>query len=246
MAAPEAWHAGRTMRVLELLAFAPLSAPQLAAAIHAQPRTVRRVLGRLVEDGYVTYRDDRRRVYEPTMRLVALAGQVVENSALARSARPYVALLHERAGATAHLVVPSYQSVLCLVHAGDGGDGGEPRLRELVPAHCTAGGKALLAWRDRWRESVLSAPLERFTEHTIVDPATLRRVLERVRADGHASEDAEYQPDARAVAAPVVVAGEALAALTVSGRRLDVDAARRAVLQTARELADGLQRELRS
>jgi DNA-binding IclR family transcriptional regulator len=243
MAAPEAWHVGRTMRVLELLAFAPLSAPQLAAALHAQPRTVRRVLARLVADGYVTYNDDGRRVYEPTMRLVALAGQVVANSSLARSARPYVALLHKRAGATAHLVVPSYQSVLCLLHAGEGGDASRPQLRELVPAHCTAGGMALLAWRDRWRESVLSAPLERFTERTVVDPAALRRTLERVRTEGHATEDAEYQPHTRAVSAPILVAGEAVAALTVSGRRLDLDAALPAVVQTARELADDLERE---
>jgi DNA-binding IclR family transcriptional regulator len=233
------------MRVLELLAFAPLSAPQLAAALHAQPRTVRRVLARLVADGYVTFGDDGRRIYRPTLRLVALAGQVVENSGLARSARPYVALLHERSGATAHLVVPSYQSVLCLLHvAAASGDGGPPRLRELVPAHCTAGGKALLAWRDRWRESVLSAPLERFTEHTVVDPAALRRILERVRAEGHATEGGEYRPDARALAAPILVAGEAIAALTVSGRKLDLQAALPAVSQTAGELADCLAREV--
>jgi IclR family acetate operon transcriptional repressor len=230
------------MRVLELLAFAPLSAPQLAAALHAQPRTVRRVLARLVDDGYVTFHDERRRVYEPTMRLVALAGQVVENSTFARRARPYVALLQERAGATAHLIVPSYQSVMCLVHCAPGVEDTHPRLRELVPAHCTAGGKALLAWRDRWRESVLSVPLQRYTEHTIVDPDALRRALDRVRAEGHATEDAEYQPGVRAAAAPVLVAGEALGALTISGRRLDVNGVASLVLQTARELADDLER----
>jgi IclR family KDG regulon transcriptional repressor len=242
MAPPEAWHVGRTMRVLELLAFAPLSAPQLAAALHAQPRTVRRVLGRLAEDGYVTYSDQGRRVYEPTMRLVALAGQIVENSSLARSARPYVALLHERTGATAHLVVPSYQSVLCLIHVANGGEDSRPRLRELVPAHCTAGGKALLAWRDRWRESVLGVPLERFTERTITDPEALRRTLDRVRAQGHAIEDGEYQPQARAVAVPILASGEAVGALTVSADRVDLDTVVPAVLQTARELADDLER----
>jgi DNA-binding IclR family transcriptional regulator len=231
------------MRVLELLAFAPLSAPQLAAALHAQPRTVRRVLARLVADGYVTFSGGARRIYTPTLRLVALAGQVVENSPLARSARPYVALLHERTGATAHLVVPSYQSVLCLLHA-TGGDGGAPRLRELVPAHCTAGGKALLAWRDRWRESVLSAPLERFTGQTVVDPAALRRILERVREEGHATEDGEYRAGERALAAPILVAGEAIAALTVSNGQLDLEAALPALEQTAGELADCLAREV--
>jgi DNA-binding transcriptional ArsR family regulator len=57
------------MRVLELLAFGSLSAPQVAAGLDAQPRTVRRVLNRLAEEGYVTLRDGRRRTYEPTMRL---------------------------------------------------------------------------------------------------------------------------------------------------------------------------------
>jgi DNA-binding IclR family transcriptional regulator len=238
----EAWHVGRTMRLLELLAFAPLSAPQLAAALHAHPRTVRRVLTRLVDDGYLTRSEDARRLYEPTMRLVALAGQVVENSALARRARPYVALLHERTGAAAHLVVPSYQSVVCLVHCAEGAQDERPRLRELVPAHCTAGGKALLAWRDRWRDSVLAAPLERFTDRTVTEPAVLRRELEAVREQGHALEDGEYQRDVRAVAAPVVVAGAALGAVSVSGRRLDVEAAIAHVEQSAWQLADDLGR----
>ena len=47
----------------------------------------------------------------------------------------------------------------------------EPRLRELVPAHCTAGGKALLAARERWRASLLSAPLRAYTERTVTEPA---------------------------------------------------------------------------
>ena len=230
------------MRVLELLAFAPLSAPQLAAALRAQPRTVRRVLDRLVEDGYVVFRDPQRRVYEPTMRLVALAGQVVENSPLARSARPYVALLQQRCEAPAHLVVPSYDSVMCLVHAAPGAEETRPRLRELVPAHCSAGGKVLLAWRDRWRESVLNQPLARYTDHTTTDPVALRRVLEHARMSGHATEDGEYQADIRAIAAPVLLGEDAIAAVSVSGRRLQVDEMVGPVRQAANELADDLRR----
>ena len=245
MATTEAWHAARTLRVLELLAFAPLSAPQLAAALHAQPRTVRRVLARLVEEGYVAVSDDRHRVYQPTMRLVALAGQVVENTSLACRARPYVALLQQRSRETAHLVVPSYQSVLCLVHGVPDREDIKPRPRELVPAHCTAGGKALLAWRDRWRESVLGVPLELHTERTTVDPDVLRRELDDVRAVGHGTEDGEYVADNRAVAVPVFVAGEAVAALVVSGRGLNLDAAVSLVMQTADDLTGELARSSR-
>jgi DNA-binding IclR family transcriptional regulator len=228
------------MRALELLAFAPLSAPKLAVALHSDPRTVRRLLSRLEQEGYVRSTKDVRRVYEPTMRLVALAGQVAENSSVARRARPYVALLHEQTAAAAHLAVPSYQSVLCLVHRASEADHGPPRIRELVPAHCTAGGKALLAHRERWRESVLSVRLERYTERTVVDPATLRAELEDVRRTGYATEDGEFQPRVRAIAAPVLVDGEAVAALTASGRKLDTEAHATRVVAIATQIADDL------
>jgi DNA-binding IclR family transcriptional regulator len=240
MAAGEAWHVQRTMQVLELLAFGPRSVPQLATAMYAQPRTIRRFVNRLVEEEFVSLSDERRRLYEPTMRLVALAGQIVENSPLTRVARPYVTLLRERTNASAHLVVPSYQSALCLVHAGPCDADIRPRLRELVPAHCTAGGKVLLAWRDRWRESVLAAPLGSYTDRTIVEPGALRRMLDQVRLDGHAAEDREYQPDVCAVAVPVLVAGDAVAALAASGRAVDLDAARGATMQIARDLSHDL------
>src|ERR1700712_1202572 len=113
----ESWHVGRTLQVLELLAFAPMSAVQIAAVTGAHPRTVRRVLDRLAEAEYVTCSTDKRRLWAPTMRWVALAGQVLERSELARVGRPYVELVHERTGAAAHLVSPSYESVVCVVHA---------------------------------------------------------------------------------------------------------------------------------
>jgi DNA-binding IclR family transcriptional regulator len=229
------------MRILELLAFRALSVPQLAQALHAHPRTVRRVLAQLVEDEYVAVNEDRRRVYAPTMRLVALAGQIVEASPLARRARPYVALAHERSGATAHLLVPSYTSALCLVHCGPTEDDVRPRLRELVPAHCTAGGKMLLAWRDRWRESVLTQPLERLTGRTVTDVRALREELDVARREGYATEDGELQPRVRAAAAAVHSSGEVVAALSVSGRRLDFAAAVPRLIQISCELSADLE-----
>jgi DNA-binding IclR family transcriptional regulator len=44
--------------------------------------------------------------------------------------------------------------------------------------------RALLAWRQRWRDSVLSHPLERHTERTLVDPAALARAADATRARG--------------------------------------------------------------
>lgn len=216
MPAPEAWPVARTMRALEVLAFQPLSAPQVAEALAIHPRTARRLLNRLRDEGYLSRSDDARRLYAPTMRLVALAGQVAERARLAGEAEVLVRRLCERPGVQAHLAIPSYRSTLCVVH-GEGGGPVELRIGELVPCHCSALGKALLGHRQAWRDSVLRSPLRPCTPVTLTDPAVLREDAEAVRARGYAIENGEHRTGMRGVAAPVFAPdGEAIAALGVS------------------------------
>jgi DNA-binding IclR family transcriptional regulator len=120
VSAPEAWHVTRTLRAMELLAVQPRSAPELADALGVHVRTARRVLRRLESEGYVKVADDRRRRYRPTMRVVALAGQVVERAELTGSAVPHVSGLRDELGIDCHLCVPSHVYALCLVHAPAG------------------------------------------------------------------------------------------------------------------------------
>jgi DNA-binding IclR family transcriptional regulator len=236
----DSWHVARTMRVLELLSWQRMSAPQLAALADAHPRTMRRVLERLVAEGYLSRHGDTKRIYSPTMRLVALAAQQLERDPIARRGRPYVDLLHERTGVAGHLVVPSYESVVCVCHAAEAEQDERPHLRELVPAHCTAAGKMLLAHRDAWRRSLIEAGLVSFTDRTITDPASLTDELDQIRADGHATENGEYQERVQAVAAPVEFGGEVVAAVSAAGRRLDIDAVLPHVLRAARDLTADL------
>jgi DNA-binding IclR family transcriptional regulator len=239
---PEALYVARTMQVLELLAFQPLSAPQVAATLQIHPRTARRVLVRLHDEGYLTRTDDARRRYAPSLRVVALAAQIAARSPLPVRALPFVARLHEDTGADAHLAIPSYLSVLCMVHAGEACRA-RVHARELVPSHCTATGKALLAWRQPWRDSVLGHPLERHTDRTIVDAPTLAREAETTRARGYAVEAGELQDGVRAVAAPVFVDGEAMAALGASGSDLDIEAHGERVMVLAAELTEAMARD---
>jgi IclR family acetate operon transcriptional repressor len=212
----EALFVSRTMQAMEVLAFQPSSAAQLAEALQIHPRTARRLLARLVADGWVVRTGDRRHAYAPTMRLVALAAQLAERSSLAQAAAPVVQRLFEETGGVAHLAIPSYTSALCLVHRGAGEDA-RPHLRELVPAHATACGKVLLAFRESWRESVLRVPLEPRTERTIVDPARIRLEAAAIRERGYATECGEYADDLAGVAAPVRDAtGEVGAALALT------------------------------
>ena len=207
---------GWTMQALELLAFQPLSAPQVAAALDVHPRTARRLLNRLRADGYLTRTDDSRRLYAPTLRLVSLAGQIAARNRLVTLAPPFMTALGERTGTSVQLAIPSYGSVLVVLDAAAGGRV-EPRGSELVPPHCTAGGKALLAWRHAWRDSVLRTPLRSFTRRTVTDPGRLRAEAEVIRQQGYATELGEYRPRRRAAAAPVFLPdGDAMATLSAT------------------------------
>jgi DNA-binding IclR family transcriptional regulator len=186
--------------------------------------------------------DDAKRLYSPTMRIVALAGQVVEHAQLTGLAPPFVQRLHQELGGAAHLVVPSHRSALCLVHCANGEPVPRPHLRELVPSHCTATGKALLAWRTTWSDEVLRGPLEAHTPRTLTDPTALRFEVERVRARGYAVEEEEFEPGVRAVAAPVFAAdGEAVAAIGGTLREGErAEEAAPAVLEAAAALTKAL------
>ena len=122
------------MQALEALALRPQSAPQLADALQIHPRTARRMLNRLADEGYVTRSDDARRRYSLTMRVVALAGQVVEGSRLTSVAAPYVRRLHADVGAAGPSDGPQPPLRALPRALRRRGAAPRPSLRELVPA----------------------------------------------------------------------------------------------------------------
>jgi DNA-binding IclR family transcriptional regulator len=245
MSAPEAWHVTRTMRTLELLALRPRSATEVAHAVGVHPRTARRLLNRLLVEGYATRTGPHRRKYGMTLKLVAVAHHALERADLVCEGVPFVERLRDEAGERTQLSVASYRSALPLVdeHFHDGP--ARPQLAQKVPCHCSASGKALLAFRPRWCESVLSRPLEAHTERSLVETQEVRRQLDEVRQRGYAIEDGEYIAGLASIAAPVFDHnGEAVAALGVSvpAGRLELDAGRLAamVVFAARGLSDAL------
>jgi IclR family acetate operon transcriptional repressor len=213
----EAFFVTRTMEAMELLAFQPASAPQIAGALRVHPGTARRLLNRLVEDGWLIRSGGRRRTYTPTMRVVAMAAQLANRDMLPTAAKPIVDRLHGETGHAAHLCIPSYRSALCLVHRAGAAEA-RPQFRELVPAHAAAAGKVLLGHRDAWRASILARPLPSLTERTVVEPAEVEQEAARTRDVGYAVEDEELQLGARGVAVPVRGAdGSVVAGLALSG-----------------------------
>jgi DNA-binding IclR family transcriptional regulator len=134
----EAYFASRAMLTMEILAFGPATVTQLADELQVHSRTARRLVNRMVHDGWLVRHDGPRPRYEPTLRMVALAAQFAARSRLIGAARPVVADLSRETGGAVHLVIPSYRDTLRLLRAVDGG---VAEVRDLAPAHATAAGK---------------------------------------------------------------------------------------------------------
>jgi DNA-binding IclR family transcriptional regulator len=234
----EGYFVARTVRALELLAFAPRTATQVAEHLRVHPRTARRLLDRLVDEQYLT-RDHAR--YMLTTRLYALAAQALVHAELPTLAAPRLHHLHTRTHLASRLFIPSYDSVLCIAYHDDGA-ATAGHLGELVPCHCSAPGKALLAHRDRWLDDVLRHPLPAHTDRTITDPADLQAATAQIRETGYAVEDREHRSDTRAVAAVIHAPHQrAIAAVTVTATT-PIDAA--AIAHDVLNAAERITREL--
>ena len=155
------------------------------------------------------------RDYELGMRLVELGSLAVHQDRLVRAARPLLSELHRATGLVVHLALLDGPDVVYLEKVGD-------RLASAVltrvggrqPAHCTAVGKAILAFRDEDAEVDLQF---RKTKYSISASTQLAHELAKVRARGIAFEREESQLGFGCVAAPIGGPGDAVAAVSVCG-----------------------------
>jgi DNA-binding IclR family transcriptional regulator len=92
--------------------------------------------------------------------------------------------------------------------------------------HSTGVGKALLAYAPKSTIEMVLSHLKRETPYTVDSPANLRKELETIRRRGYATTSQERRIGTSSVAVPVLVGGEAVAALGVVSRSAESNAAR--------------------
>jgi IclR family acetate operon transcriptional repressor len=196
-----------------------LSLTQIAEHVGMHKSTIHRLLTTLEAKRFVT-RDKATGKYQLGFRFLELASIMLQDIDINRWAQPYLQHLAMLSGETVDLavlendhvvylqVVESPQRVKLAAAVG-----------EQLPVHCTATGKAFLAYLPEYQvDEILAKGMAKYTERTVVSYTDLYQDLQKIRERGFAISKEEYEKDINAVAAPILDAnGCPMAVIAIVG-----------------------------
>ena len=219
--APENRSLSKALALIEALASSPgpLTAVQLSHALKLTRPTVYRILKTLTQHGFVT-REEGDASFRLSFKMLDLGQRVLERTDLLAVARPALRRLGASCHETVHLAVPEDGRMVYLDKLeGSGPFCTNSRLGRSVPMHCTSLGKSVLAFWPvhKTRAVLMRHGMSRQTARTIVALSTMERELARIRRQGYAIDDVEFEEDVRCVGAPIFDhRGTPIAAISVS------------------------------
>src|SRR5882724_2291520 len=212
----------RAVVILDMLAAVreDLSLFELSERLDLHKSTIHRLLMVLERHRLVERRPESGK-YGLGLKLFELGTRAFARLGLGERAHPHLERLAAEAGETAHLCVLEDGEVLYLEKV-------EPsrtiRVPSTVgrrnPAHCTAVGKALLAFLPEadLDRLIQGRGLPAHTPNTITTPALLRRELRAIRQRGYAVDDEEIEEGLRCIGAPVRDhSGRVVASMSIAG-----------------------------
>jgi DNA-binding IclR family transcriptional regulator len=192
----------------------------IARALGTPKSSAHSLVSTLAEIGLLSVAPSGR--YRLGLNLLSLAERMRTSMDILKQAGPSMQELARSSRETVLLAMLDRNEVVYVERA----EGTHPMVRlagvqpgARVPAHCTAVGKVLLAYRDpgETRRFIRSADLRRFTAQTITDPEKLEDALIEVRARGYAIDHQEIVADIACIAAPVADQfGTVIAGLSIS------------------------------
>lgn len=203
----------------------PARLTDIAEALGVDKSNASHLMKTLVACGYAL--QDAARRYQPTDKVARPARSehsLADIIAVKEAWRPALETLVARTGECAHMAVLVRDRVWYI----DKVDSPLPLkvdhpIGALSPLHCTALGKAFLAFGDAVQEGQLTP----YTPKTLTTRQALDEEISRTRARGYAVDDEEFAQGIRCVARPIYDSdGLMIAAIGVSGPSVRVDDAR--------------------
>ena len=227
---------------------AKLGPTKLAELTGMDKSTVYRLLTTLKGRGYVD-RDKASGTYSLGPTPVTLVSRYLGSLELQTEARPFLSELSTDLGMTTHLGLLAGDEVI-YVEKLDYVPTPQlySQIGNRVPAYCSSLGKCLLSCLsgDQLVETMANCRFQRYTSKTIPDIRALREHLRKVRAQGWAIDDEEWQPGHLCIGAPVYdYRGEIIAAVSASGSKSIIAESRiPTVIEAVKKAAEGISRRM--
>jgi DNA-binding IclR family transcriptional regulator len=191
----------RGLQVLQIMADSGdgIGVTELADQLEVNKATASRLVHTLLAYGFVEQASDGRR-YQLGPVLVQLSRSVINRMPLRETAKPYLHQMVKRTGECAHLAIYAQSQALYIDQVeSDATLRVNAEVGQMAPLYCTALGKVLLAFG----EYPMPEDLEMRTAATIITREKLAEEMEKVRRQGYAIDDEEYDEGVRCVAVPV-------------------------------------------
>ena len=238
----------RAVTVLEILAReGEAGVTEIAVELGVHKSTAFRLVAALENRGLVAQNAERGK-YRLGVGILRLAGATTARLDLVQESRPICEQLAQEVGETINIAVLADGSALYVDQvAGPSALQTRNWVGQRLALHATSNGKVLLAnLAPPAIAERLAGPLERYTEHTMVDPGPLADHLEDVRRRGYATTVDELEIGLTAVAAPVRnLDGAVTAAVSASGPSFRLTADRMpAVIEAVCRAADEISRRM--
>jgi DNA-binding IclR family transcriptional regulator len=195
-----------------------LSATEIEARLDIPRTTAFRILKTLRHEGMV---DKHGTSFRPAAGLFEIGLHALSRSHLRERAVPLLQALTAATGQTSHLAVPSgWYSLILEVCDSAGPVRVASRPGTLAELNCSATGKLFLSYihRERIGEYLAAAAPQKRTPNTLCQQAEIMAMTEQVRLQRYATDEEEYHPGVRCLAAPVFdMKGNVVAAIGVTG-----------------------------
>lgn len=194
----------------------PRTLTSLAAELGFTKSNTHRLLGTLVEQGFVA-QDGEKGLYRPTLRTWELGSRIVARLDVVGIAREQMPRLAEATGETVHLSALEGSEVIYLEKIeGTHAVRSYTKVGARAPAWCVATGKIMLAFGPE--EAVAALDLHPYTRHSLTTGDALIAELRSAKQSGVAFNMGEWREDVVGAAAPIRSAdGRITVAIGISG-----------------------------
>ena len=192
---------------------------ELSHRLGLHKSTVSRILSTLQAEGLVGQNPETGK-YRLGVGLISLAGVALGRLNARAAAQPYLTTLVEATLETVNVTIVDGRECVNIERAFS------PQpirymgwIGRRTPLHCTASGKALLAYMPLAElNALLPSPLTKYTDKTVVDKRLLEASFSQICSQGYAIVHEEFEEGFSSIAAPIFNhQGQPVATISISG-----------------------------